>query len=65
MQYNECPTCGAKDGRCGNKIHAPNVNAEAECFNCYDTRKTGTITIHAHLSRTDEELQKTFSILDK
>ena len=56
MQYNVCKTCGAKDGRAGLLIND-------ECQNCYDTRNTGKITIHANLARTDEEIQKTFAII--
>ena len=58
MQYNVCKTCGAKDGRAGILIND-------ECENCHNTRKKGEITIYACLSRTAEEIKKTFSILDK
>jgi hypothetical protein len=56
VQYNVCSTCGAKDGRAGTLING-------DCQNCYDTRKTGEVVVHADLSRTPEELQKTMSIL--
>jgi hypothetical protein len=58
MQYNVCKTCGAKDGRAGLLLNW-------ECLNCHDTRKSGDIVIHTHLSRTEEELKKTFAILDE
>lgn len=57
MTFNVCKTCGAKDGRAGMLIND-------DCENCYDTRNTKTITVHSRLTRTEEELQKTFSILD-
>lgn len=56
MQYNVCKTCGAKDGRAGLLINN-------ECENCHTTRKSGIISIHSHLSRTEEEIKKTFNIL--
>jgi hypothetical protein len=56
MECNECKTCGAKDGRAGLLIND-------ECLNCHYTQKTGNMVLHAWLSRTDEEVQKTFSIL--
>lgn len=56
MQYNICKTCGAKDGRAGNLFNE-------ECENCYKTRMTGEFCIHTWLKRTDEEIQKTMSIL--
>jgi hypothetical protein len=56
MQYNECKTCGAKDGRAGMLIND-------ECLNCHDTRKTGEATIHTNLSRLPEEIVKTLNIL--
>ena len=55
--YNTCKTCGANNGRAGLLING-------ECENCHDTRKTGKISVHAKLRRTDEELQRTFAILD-
>lgn len=56
MQYNVCKTCGARDGRAGNLING-------ECMNCYKTRRTGEVTIDLCLSRTDEEIQRTFDIV--
>jgi hypothetical protein len=58
MEYNVCKTCGAKNGRAGLLINN-------ECMNCHDTRKTGNITIHSDLPRTDEEMVKIFAILEK
>jgi hypothetical protein len=55
--YNTCKTCGANNGRAGLLING-------ECENCHDTRKTGEISIHAKLRRTDDELQRTFEILN-
>lgn len=63
MQYNICETCGAKGGRAGNLIRTVKYPNAAECLNCHDTRESGTIVIHSHLRRIDEEIQKTFSIL--
>lgn len=63
MQYNECETCGAKDGRAGLLVKTDD-NPCFECQNCSDTRKTGDVVIHAHLSRTDEEISKTMNILN-
>ena len=56
MEYNQCKTCGAKDGRAGNLVND-------ECLNCYDTRRTGAACMHSNLQRTPEELQKTFAII--
>ena len=56
MQYNECKTCGAKDGRSGLLIND-------ECRNCHDTRKTGVATIHTNLCRLPGEIVKTLNIL--
>jgi hypothetical protein len=64
MQYNECKTCGAKDGRAGLLIGVPSEGIPDECLNCHDTRKTGNIVIHTNLIRTEEEIQKTFNILN-
>jgi hypothetical protein len=58
MEYNVCQICGAKDGRAGLLINDA-------CMNCHDTRKTGEITLHTHLIRNEEEIQKTFAILDE
>ena len=63
MKYNVCSTCGAKDGRAGMLIDTKDGNG-AECLNCYDTRKSGEITLHGNLSRTEDEIKKTFKILD-
>lgn len=62
MEFNICETCGAKDGRAGLLIGRK--GGPMECLNCHDTRKSGAITLHSNLERTDEELKKTFSILD-
>ena len=56
MQYNQCKTCGAKDGRAGLLIND-------ECKNCYDTRRTGEAVLHSNLLRYPEEVEKTFNIL--
>jgi hypothetical protein len=56
MQYNQCKTCGANEGRAGNLI-------DGECLNCHDTRANGAACLHANLRRTDEELKKTFAII--
>lgn len=58
MKFNVCATCEAKDGRAGLLING-------DCLNCYDTRKTGTATLHTHLSRLPEEIVKTLNILTK
>ncbi len=58
MQYNICKTCDAKDGRAGRLIND-------ECLKCYETRKSGDKIIHGFLSRTDDEIKKTFAILDE
>lgn len=62
-QFNVCSTCGAKDGRAGLLISSPSVGSQDDCLNCYDTRKTGTATIHTHLRRFPEEIVKTLNIL--
>lgn len=56
MEYNICKTCKAKDSKAGMLIND-------ECLNCYHTRRDKKITLHTHLSRTEEEIEKTFSIL--
>jgi hypothetical protein len=56
MTYNICKTCGACDGRAGILIND-------ECQNCHKTRTTGEACVYLELSRTDEELQRTFGIL--
>lgn len=57
MGYNICKTCGAADGRAGMLVND-------ECLNCYDTRDTGTVSIHLNLERTEEELKKTMAIIE-
>lgn len=64
MQYNVCKICGAKDGRAGFLVGNRALNLVDACQNCDDTRKTGIFTLHAHLSRTSEEIQKTASLLE-
>lgn len=64
MQYNECKICGAKDGRAGILIGNTSKNLIDACLNCHDTRTTGEIVIHLNLVRTDEELKKTFALLE-
>lgn len=56
MTHNTCKTCGANNGRAGMLINE-------ECLNCHDTRRTGTITIHANLERTEDERGKTMNII--
>jgi hypothetical protein len=56
MEYNECKTCGAGDGRAGLLIND-------ECLNCHNTRKTGAVTVNANLSRTEQEIAITFGII--
>lgn len=58
MQYNICKTCGACDGRAGLLIND-------ECRNCHETRKHRVASFHGGLKRTDEEIRKTFAILDE
>ncbi len=65
MEYNTCEICGANNGRAGMLIGNPTEGMVYACGNCHDTRKTGKITIHTNLVRTDDELQKTFEILNK
>jgi hypothetical protein len=62
MQYNVCEICGAKDGRAGLLIGS--ATKPHACKNCHDTRETGVITIHSNLVRTEEEIKKTFAILE-
>jgi hypothetical protein len=64
MGYNKCDTCGAKDGRCGLLIKTAEPKV-SECLNCHDTRERGEIVIHSNLIRTEDELNRTFSILDE
>jgi NAD kinase len=63
MNYNVCKYCGAKDGRAGLLTNSPILNIENACENCYDTLVKKTITIHCHLIRTHEEIDKTFNLL--
>ena len=35
-----------------------------ECINCHETRIKGEAIIYSYLNRTDEEIQKTFNILN-
>ncbi len=65
MQYNECKTCGAKDGRAGMLFNSEFVGSIEECKNCYDTRRTGVLTMHSNLNRTKEEFDKTANILER
>ena len=58
MGFNICSTCGAKDGRAGLLI-------DGECQNCHKTRQTGELSIHAELVRTNEEIARTFAILEE
>lgn len=62
MQYNVCNTCGACDGRAGMLIDTQEGHG-SECMNCYDTRRTGDMVLHAHLQRTQEEVDRTFAIV--
>ena len=63
MQYNTCETCGANNGRAGILIRTVH-SAKSECMNCYDTRRTGEVTVHLNLRRTSEEIAKTCAILN-
>ena len=65
MQYNVCGICGAKDGRAGMLIGNSTKGQVDACLNCHDTRTTGSITVHGNLIRTQEEIQKTFKIIEK
>ena len=65
MQYNECKICGANNGRAGLLVGNATLGLVDACLNCDDTRKTGQIVIHSNLIRTDEEIKKTFAILNK
>ena len=56
MEYNTCKTCGANNGRAGLLIND-------ECLNCNYTRKQGKLVLHSHLSRTQQEVNKTAKIL--
>jgi len=63
MTYNECTTCGANNGRAG-LLWGSSEHDRNECENCYTTRKTGKLCLSANLKRTDDEIEKTASILD-
>jgi hypothetical protein len=58
MQYNQCNTCGAGEGRAGALING-------DCKNCYNTRQSGVAVVYADLQRTQGELAKTFNIIAK
>lgn len=64
MEYNTCQICGAKDGRAGLLIGNDKEGLVHACMNCHDTRTRREVVIHMNLVRTDEEIQKTMSILD-
>lgn len=64
MGYNVCGICGAKDGRAGMLFGNPTLGLVYACENCHNTRTSGKIVIHSNLQRTEEELQKTFDILN-
>lgn len=64
MEFNICSTCGAKDGRAGFLVGKIGCS-RMECQNCCDTRESGNICVHLDLIRTQEELNKTFAILDE
>lgn len=61
MEFNRCETCGAGDGRAG--VLVKTSESPRECLNCHDTRKTGNITIHTCLARTNEERKLTVDII--
>tara|TARA_Y100000310_G_C20170796_1_gene573563 strand:+ start:287 stop:487 length:201 start_codon:yes stop_codon:yes gene_type:complete len=63
MIYNTCDTCSATDGRAGNLFSIP--PGPRECLNCHKTRESGEISIHTWLDRTDDEIQRTFKILEE
>jgi hypothetical protein len=63
IQYNECTICGANNGRCGNTFGRVGKDYH-HCENCRDTLRDGVLTIHAHLRRTDEEIQRTAALLE-
>ena len=56
MQYNVCAVCGAKDGRAGLLISTQELSNA--CVNCHETKKTGSMVLHTHLHRTQEEVDK-------
>lgn len=63
VQYNTCETCGATDGKAGNLFKVP--GSPNECLNCYKTRESGEVVVHACLDRTEEQIQRTMNILDE
>jgi len=65
MEFNICRYCGANNGRAGMLIKSPDLGVDYyACLNCYDTIKNGEATIHTHLMRTDDELQKTLNLIN-
>jgi hypothetical protein len=63
MEFNVCEHCGACDGRAGMLIGSPSLlDGKRLCLNCRDTARSGDVTIHMYLPRSDEELEKTFSL---
>lgn len=65
MRYNECSICGAKDGRAGMLWNIHSLDLINACENCYQTKKTGTIVLHSHLIRTEEEIKRTINLLNQ
>jgi len=63
IEYNVCENCLAADGRAGTLVSGENTGGKSFCTNCYDTVRSGTFTIHAHLSRKPEELERTANLL--
>jgi len=63
MEHNECKICGANNGRAGLLVGNSSTGLVDACMNCHDTRTKGEITIHSNLTRTKDELEKTFAIL--
>lgn len=64
MKYNECNYCGAGNGRAGLLWTTHDESIKDACENCYQTLKTGSIVLHTHLIRTDEEINKTINLLN-
>jgi len=62
MGFNVCGVCGACDGRAGMLIQEG--DRPACCQNCNDSFKQGAFVIHAHLRRTQEELERQGKALD-
>lgn len=65
MQYNTCGYCGATDGRAGFLVGSPSKEIWDACKNCYDTLTKDEVCIHTHLKRTEEEIERTISLLAK